>query len=107
MKSKSATSQVEVQKPILTERRLEYLSLIALGLSNTEIGKILCVEENTVKKTLEEICKKLKTEGRTHTRTYTAVSAVALGVLTIRKISEVAKKYDIKDEKLIVNLVQE
>ena len=55
IKSKSATSQVKVQKPILTEGRLEYLSLIALGLSNTEIGKILCVEENTVKKTLEEI----------------------------------------------------
>ena len=42
----------------LTQREIEYLALVALGLSNNKIAEKLFVTTSTVKKTLENIFRK-------------------------------------------------
>ena len=51
-------------KSILTDRELEYLSMVALGYKNNAIAKRLFVTNSTVKKTLENIYKKLNAKDR-------------------------------------------
>ena len=53
-------------KDILTSREIEYLSLVALGYKNNVIAQTLSVTQSTVKKTLENIFKKLKAKDRTN-----------------------------------------
>ena len=63
---------------ILTRREIEYLALLALGCENLEIAAKLVVSTSTVKKTLENVFRKLKARNRAH-----AVSkAFTLGILT-------------------------
>ena len=50
----------------LSKRKLEYLSLAALGFRNFQIANILNVSESTVKKTLEEVFKILNAKDRTN-----------------------------------------
>lgn len=51
-------------KSILTNREMEYLSMVALGYKNNAIAKRLFVTNSTVKKTLENIYKKLNAKDR-------------------------------------------
>ncbi len=51
-------------KNILTNRELEYLSMVALGYKNNVIAKCLFVTNSTVKKTLENIYRKLNAKDR-------------------------------------------
>lgn len=57
-------SKVIVKKFILTEREIEYMSLVALGCKKRKSAQILAVEPCTVKKTLEKIYKKICAEDR-------------------------------------------
>ena len=81
-------------KNILTSRQLECLSLLAFGLNNCEIGKLLIVSESTVKKTLGEIFRKLKAKDR--------VSAITLafihGILSLESLNTYCEKYSISLE---------
>ena len=52
------------EKVILTNRELEYLSLVALGYRNKKIAEKLFVTKSTVKKMLEIIYKKLNAKDR-------------------------------------------
>ncbi len=51
-------------KNILTNREMEYLSMVALGYKNNVIAKNLFVTNSTVKKTLENIYRKLNAKDR-------------------------------------------
>lgn len=53
------------ENKILTEREIEVLSLIARGLSNSEIAKTLCISMNTVKTHIRNIFYKLEVDDRT------------------------------------------
>ncbi|HHW10015.1 MAG TPA: response regulator transcription factor [Firmicutes bacterium] len=60
--------QPKARDPIrhhLTDRELEVLRLVAQGLSNKEISKILYVTEGTVKNHVSSICQKLRARDRT------------------------------------------
>ncbi len=54
----------------LTEREHQVLHLLADGLSNAEIGKQLCLSENTVKKYMHNLLQKLHLENRVEAATY-------------------------------------
>lgn len=79
-------------KSILTERGIEYLSLVALGNKNKEIAVILSVSNSTVKKSLESIFLKLNAKDRAH--------AVTIGfvhnILTPYQLSEISLKYNLE-----------
>ena len=49
MKKKNENNKNNM-KPVLTERKIEYLVCISLGLKNSETAKILVVSESAVKK---------------------------------------------------------
>ena len=69
---------------ILTRREIEYLALAALGCENLKIAATLVVSRSTVKKTLENVFRKLKARNRTH-----AVSkAFTLGILTPQLLTD-------------------
>jgi DNA-binding NarL/FixJ family response regulator len=51
-------------RPELSERERQVLRYIANGRSNKEIGKILCISENTVKAHVKSILAKLDAIGR-------------------------------------------
>ena len=53
-------NSVKVYHNILTKREIEYLTLLALGCENLEIAANLVVSRSTVKKTLENIFRKLR-----------------------------------------------
>ena len=55
---------IENENNYLTNREIEYLSLVALGYKNKKIAEKLIVTVSTVKKTLENIFRKLKAEDR-------------------------------------------
>lgn len=50
---------------LLTDRKQDYLQLLAIGLSNDEIADILSVSVSTVKSTLEELFRELNAINRT------------------------------------------
>jgi LuxR family quorum sensing-dependent transcriptional regulator len=50
----------------LTLREIDILHYIAAGKTNWEIGMVLGITENTVKKTLQKILAKYQTSSRTH-----------------------------------------
>lgn len=80
---------LQVNTGILTQRETEYLSLVAMGFKNKQIGLILSVSINTVKKTLENIFLKLHAIDR--------ANAVAIAfihdILTPEKISLIRDKF--------------
>ena len=79
-------------KSALTERKIEYLVCISLGLKNSETAKILVVSESTVKKASLEIYKILNAKDR--------ANAVTIGfiknILNEDIIDKIAEKYNIQ-----------
>jgi len=59
------TKQGKSQESVLTEREISILSLIARGLSNSEISDNLYISLNTVKTHIKNIFQKLEVEDRT------------------------------------------
>lgn len=57
-------NHISISKNILTNREMEYLSMVALGYKNNVIAKNLFVTNSTVKKTLENIYRKLNAKDR-------------------------------------------
>ncbi len=53
------------KKPGLTERQMDVLKLMVLGIRNNDIGKQLCICNSTVKAHLSEIYEKLGVKNRT------------------------------------------
>ena len=81
----------ELHHGILTEREIEYLTLVALGCENFEIAANLVVSRSTVKKTIENIFRKLKAKNRTH-----AVSmAFSLGILTTQLLTDMKNSFKV------------
>ena len=74
---------------ILTNREIEFLCLVSLGYKNNIIANNLFVAKSTVKKTLENIFKKLKARDR--------ANAVAIAfmhnLITAEILTELEKKY--------------
>jgi DNA-binding NarL/FixJ family response regulator len=67
----TALSQPPTSNPdALTERERQVLRLLANGSSNAEIGKQLCLSENTVKKYLHNLLQKLHLQNRVEAATY-------------------------------------
>ena len=60
---------IENKHNSLTNRELEYLSLVALGYMNKKIAEKLIVTLSTVKKTLENIFRKLNANDRANAET--------------------------------------
>ena len=79
---------------LLTKRQLECLTLCAHGFSNNEISKTLYVSESTVKKTLEEIFRRLKAKCRTSAVTL----AFVFGILNTEILNRVAVQYNIQTQ---------
>ena len=50
---------------LLTTREIQIANLVALGLTNTEIGKELWISQNTVKQALKRMFRKLEVSSRT------------------------------------------
>jgi DNA-binding NarL/FixJ family response regulator len=67
-----------VKSDELTEREIEVLKLVALGASNQQIAKELCITINTVKSHIKSILSKLQLENRTQAATY----AIKTGLVT-------------------------
>jgi two-component system NarL family response regulator len=66
------TEVVGTVLPKLTEREVEVLGLVARGMGNREIGRMLFISENTVKNHVRNILEKLQL----HTRMEAAMYAV-------------------------------
>ena len=77
---------------ILTNREIEFLCLVSLGYKNNIIANNLFVAKSTVKKTLENIFKKLKARDR--------ANAVAIAfmhnLITKELLTEFEKTYSLK-----------
>ena len=83
--------ELHLSRDILTKREIEYLTLAALGCANTEISTKLVVSRSTVKKTLENIFRKLKARNRTH-----AVSkAFSSGILTTQLLTDMKNSFKV------------
>lgn len=76
-------------RSILTKREIEYLTLAATGHKNREIAGILAVTLSTVKKTFENIFRKLNAKDRTHAVTVAFIHKI----LTPEIINEITNKY--------------
>jgi DNA-binding NarL/FixJ family response regulator len=61
----TVTAELQLDHPDLTRRELEILRLVAEGLSNSELAKMLWVTEQTVKFHLSNIYRKLDVSNRT------------------------------------------
>ena len=75
-------TEVEARKPThgLTQRELEVLNLVAQGMSNADIARLLFITTKTVKYHLTTIFGKLSV----HNRTEAAASAIAMGLTSQR-----------------------
>ena len=98
LKTKNITKIEEaIEKDnFLTYRELEYLSLVAVGYKNKKIAKELVVTVSTVKKTLENIFRKLQAKDR--------ANAVAIAFIDEEILSEISIKYHIKNK---INITDE
>lgn len=78
-------SQVEPDQGIagLTPKEVEILKLLAMGLSNKEIGRELCLAEKTVKNYLSTVFQKLQINDRVQA----AIYALRHGLLTDQETS--------------------
>ena len=80
-----------IAKSALTERQKEYLVLAAFGFSNTKIADILCVEECTVRKSLEAIFDRIGAVDRGSMINL----AWILDILDLHIENQIAQKYNI------------
>lgn len=87
-------SETQVRSNILTPRELEYLSLVALGFTNPQIAQKLIVSRSSVKKTLENIFRKLGA----HSRANAVVRAFMHKLLSEELLSEISQKYHIENQ---------
>ena len=75
----------------MTNREIEFLCLVALGYGNNLIAENLFVTKSTVKKTLENIFKKLNAKDR--------ANAVAIAfihnIISVEILNELKQKYDL------------
>ncbi|MFD8577192.1 response regulator transcription factor [Streptomyces virginiae] len=55
------------QQPVLTNRELQIIDLVAQGHTNTQIGRRLELSPNTIKTHLNRISRRLGTTSRAHT----------------------------------------
>jgi DNA-binding NarL/FixJ family response regulator len=62
----------------LTARELEILRLLAKGLTNKQIGKVLSISENTVKNHVNSVIEKLEVSDRTEA----ATTAIQRGIIS-------------------------
>ena len=76
---KGGPSRVPVPPPVLTEREMDVLRLVARGLNNRDIGRELFISENTVKNHVRNILEKL----HLHSRMEAVVYAVRENLLQI------------------------
>ncbi len=83
-------------REILTERELEYLSLVAMGFKNKEIAVILSVTKSTVKKTLEKVFQKTFAKDRTSAVTIAFVH----NLLNMHTLNKINKKYNLKKSEI-------
>lgn len=84
--------QIEIKNDkLLTNRQIEYLSLVALGLKNREIALMLNVSESTVKKILEDIFKRLNAKDRTNAVTIAFIHRI----LNIENLILTIKRYNV------------
>lgn len=78
-------------KSVLTTREVEYISLVALGYKNWMIAKVLFVSNSTVKKTLENISRKLNARDR--------ANAVAIAfihnLINAETLTQIIKSHDL------------
>lgn len=83
-------SSTTTEKTVLTNREIEYLSLIALGFKNKRVSASLRVCISTVKKTLENIFRKLNAKDR--------ANAVAIAfvhkIITPESLNKIFEKYN-------------
>ena len=79
---------------ILTPRELEHLSLVALGFTNPQIAKKLIVSRSSVKKTLENIFRKLGA----HSRANAVARAFMHKLLSEELLSQISAKYHIEEQ---------
>ncbi|MEP6816511.1 MAG: response regulator transcription factor [Marmoricola sp.] len=63
-KEMSRTDRDQVPTPRLTDRELEVLRLVATGLNNREVARLLFISENTVKNHVRNILEKLQLHSR-------------------------------------------
>lgn len=77
---------------LLTQREIEYLALVALGYHNHEIAKILYVSFHTVRKTLENIFKKLNAIDRANAVTIAFIHHI----LNVSVLTDILQTYEIK-----------
>ncbi len=81
MTERSAGEAIETERGApqhgLTRRELEVLDLMAKGLTNSDIAKILCISPHTVKSHVVHLFNKLEVSDRTEA----AVKAVRLGLI--------------------------
>jgi len=78
-KQMSRSDRQQVPSPRLTDRELDVLKLVALGLNNRQIGTRLFISENTVKNHVRNILEKLQL----HTRMDAVMYAVREKLLDI------------------------
>ena len=90
IKSKTLNNNVKHRK-ILTNREIEFLCLVALGYGNNLIAENLFVTKSTVKKTLENIFKKLNAKDRAN-----AVAVAFIhNIISVEILNELKQKYDL------------
>ena len=75
----------------MTNREIEFLCLVALGYGNNLIAENLFVTKSTVKKTLENIFKKLNAKDRAN-----AVAVAFIhNIISVEILNELKQKYDL------------
>ena len=79
---------------VLTQRKIEHIVLAASGFTNQEIAQILFISKSTVKKTFEDIFKKLNVRDRANL----VHKAWALGLLDSNIEKQILIRYNIIDE---------
>ena len=78
--SKASEEKPQMPAPRLTDREMEVLRLVAQGLNNRDIAKVLFISENTVKNHIRNILEKLQL----HSRMEAVVYAVREKLLEIK-----------------------
>ena len=78
-------------KKVVTQRKLVHIVFAAVGLSNKKIAEKLCISESTVKKTFEDIFRKL---GATDRASMVNIAWI-MGILDNNIQMNILKEYDI------------
>ena len=72
-------SREEAQTPLLSDREVEVLQLMAKGSANKEIARSLSISDSTVKTHVANIFQKLDVSGRTEAVTH----ALQIGIIQL------------------------